>query len=90
MKRTFPAATVLALYLLIPGCTSSEPPEPVEPIEEIEQAEQQPATEPGVVEVLLRGTNFIMPDEVASGWVTFRTTNKSTMVQRRSRRATAW
>ena len=39
-----------------------------------------PDAEPQVVEVIARGLEFVAPEEVKSGWVTFRFVNESEMV----------
>ncbi|MBD3868558.1 MAG: hypothetical protein IFK94_10585 [Acidobacteria bacterium] len=62
------ATAVLAFILLIAGCAGGEQAEPV------------PEIPPGLVEVTIEAMDFTMPDEIPSGWTTFRTTNNSAMV----------
>jgi hypothetical protein len=62
------AATILFVnVLLLVGCAGGE------------QGEPEPESRPGLVDVTIEAMDFTMPDEIPSGWTTFRTTNNSAM-----------
>lgn len=84
MKTTAALALVITLAataLVVGGSlTVSTAAPPSEVIESAAQSVVWATDRPNVVDVTVRGMEFIAPDEIASGWTTFRLDNTSGMI----------